>query len=386
MRVTSIDIGSILDFTAMPAFYYIMAYKLHLSSAMEKIVILLMILNLYKEDILMISPNFQIQQTLGKFNEQRLDTNDFKSAVTVKKDNPFLSVFKNAIKNNEADVNTNIPFGEAMKSDRGILSSKESEMINDIKVHLLSKYGSLDRLNVEDDALKSLKQYLLDAGFDEGAVTEIMEIFSKDKSEGGMTLSELFDLLGNIESQSNWKESEPVLDMSMLPYIQSILTSIGLSPDVAASLIDGAKDKGQGINLSELISNLQNTEKEAFLTGNLLQSSPDDNQIHEILEKMGLGNPIDRSKPLTLEEFVQALESYRNDAKAGLFVNDVKLPLDLDNDNLKTFFSKIQIEDNSILNKSESSVIEAMKSDMAVRFADERISRISEIPNFVKGR
>ncbi|OQY12169.1 MAG: hypothetical protein B6I31_03600, partial [Desulfobacteraceae bacterium 4572_19] len=295
----------------------------------------------------MISPGFQIQSAADVISGQGMKKSGSETVSLGRKGSQFLNIFQNAIKKGETAGDLGIAFGEAMNGDKvnqmsavemlanigDTENTENSGIINQLKEHLLSKYGSLDDLTVDDETIDSLKQYLLDAGFNEGSVTKVLESFRNNDSEEGMTLFELFDVLDKIELQSNENENAdtPMLEIAMVPYIESVLASIGLPPDIVSSLMSDVKEDGRGINLSKLISNLQDIEKESFLTGKPLQSLPGDKQIQEILEGMGITGLGGEDKPLTLGEFVRVLETYRNNAKSDLPMDSLKSGVVVDN-------------------------------------------------------
>ncbi|MBF0301999.1 MAG: flagellar hook-length control protein FliK, partial [Desulfamplus sp.] len=79
-----------------------------------------------------------------------------------------------------------------------------------------------------------------------------------------------------------------ILDISAIPFVSSIMKSLGISDDMISSIISDSEIKGEGVNLNTLISDLKSLQKTSFFTGTSFQNSSDAESIKEMLQQLKL--------------------------------------------------------------------------------------------------
>nr|NJM03467.1 hypothetical protein [Desulfobacula sp.] len=177
----------------------------------------------------------------------------------------------------------------------------------------LSK-GDLKNLSIDAQGLESLKKMLLTAGFKEGEINEIFSDLLETTKTGTLTLDVLMARLSALTPEkASEEEDEPeiFLETSALPFIESLLTSLGIDKDEIQKILAEA-DKGEkGISLDVILEKLKGIQKEAVYSRNAYETPESDLNYQHLMEQLGMEQSEEASSPLSLNEFVDALEELR---------------------------------------------------------------------------
>lgn len=178
---------------------------------------------------------------------------------------------------------------------------------------ILSK-ENLKNISIDSDGLDVLKKMLLKAGFEESEVNDLMAGLLEDLGNKSLTLDDLVDKLFNLslEAESDIKiEQENFLEISAIPFLESILNSLGISQESIQGILSGA-DKGEkGISLDIIIEKLQTLQKQSFYTQEYYQTHKGDENFKMLLKQLDLEQNESQPSLLTLDEFVSSLEKLR---------------------------------------------------------------------------
>lgn len=201
-------------------------------------------------------------------------------------------------------------------------NAKGMEFVNKLKLYLAISGNSLETTTISAKGLQALKGLLVKAGFAEDDINHLTAELQLKSKDGRIKLSDLFNGLPELKTgQSNLKKDDKdkcLLAISALPFIDSIMTALGIPEDLSGKIITDAKEEGRGINLDTLIDGLQKLQKKAFLSGTAFKTDPENNSFNKMMEHMGFPQS---NKGISLEDFLGALEHMRNNYKddgAGL--------------------------------------------------------------------
>ncbi len=200
----------------------------------------------------------------------------------------------------------------------GQLSSRN--LVMRLQQILLSKGHTPQETVADNNALTIFQQMLRNAGYSAAQVSEVMARLTGDGKEKGVRLNALLTELSQLDEPHRNTDSEFVLPMFTVPYVESILTRLGLEPEVVSELMSDAKLKGRGLSLPRLLENL-NTYRQNQPPGQppVLEEQAQA-QLRNLLEKMGLqeaaGGSVDPDEPVTLDKFIATLQTALSHQKA----------------------------------------------------------------------
>ncbi|MBF0229989.1 MAG: flagellar hook-length control protein FliK [Desulfamplus sp.] len=264
---------------------------------------------------------------------------------------------KNGIRQNEVsnieltkkELSSNVDISSdsvKIELSKELNKAKGFEFITKLKQYLMtSGHSDLKDVSMGNDGLEAIKIMLSKAGFPNSKVAELIKTLQSESDTGKVFVSDLMDgLLGldlenlsaedfstdgdvlsiDKKSDKNDKDLEnsdlngsQILDMSSIPFISSIMKSLGVSDDLVNSIIANSEVKGEGLSLNSLVSELQSVQKTSFFTGKSFENNSDVASIKEMFSQLGLPEnskvmkkSVDNDK-ITLNDLVSALEELK---------------------------------------------------------------------------
>lgn len=175
--------------------------------------------------------------------------------------------------------------------------------------------GDLKTGSIDADGLEALKKILLKAGFKENDINDLMAELSEESENKDLTLDDLFDKLFELPFEADSKTEtgrENFLEISALPFLESILNSLGIPREKTQEILNEADKGDKGISLDVILENLQTLQKKSFYTQNHYETSEGDDNFRQLFKQLGLDQGESTISPLTLDEFVTSLEKLRN--------------------------------------------------------------------------
>ncbi|MBF0111673.1 MAG: flagellar hook-length control protein FliK [Desulfamplus sp.] len=225
------------------------------------------------------------------------------------------------------------------------------EFLTKLKQYLMaSGHSNLKEVSIGQDGLDTLKIMLDKAGFPQSKVADLIKSLQSQSDDGKVFVSDLMDGLlalepetladddlsaeqielnldkiKDIKDNDSSAESEDeslIVQASAIPFISSIMKSLGIPDDVIKSTLASSEVKGRGLNLNTFINDLQSLQKTSFFTGKSFENASDIETINGLLNQLGLESTDSKSQnsvanngaekgTFTLGGFVSALESLR---------------------------------------------------------------------------
>ncbi len=202
---------------------------------------------------------------------------------------------------------TNSLLSNELNKEKGI------GFVSDLKEVLLKlSDGNLKNFSIDAEGLEALKKMLLTAGFKETDINEAFAGLLEKTKTGKLTLDHLMGKLSDLPLEETTEEEVPpetFLEISALPFLESLLTSLGIEKEDIQNIMAEA-DKGEkGISLDVVIEKLKVLQKNSFHTQTAFETPETDQNYQHLMKQLGMEQTEEISAPLSLTEFVDALEN-----------------------------------------------------------------------------
>ncbi|HKL83800.1 MAG TPA: flagellar hook-length control protein FliK, partial [Desulfobacter sp.] len=197
-----------------------------------------------------------------------------------------------------------------------------TEFLTKLKNLLLSLSNSdLDNLSLDEDGLDALGDLLVQAGFDQASVEDLMSNLTLTLEEGAGLISvsdfmdDLFEL--PLAEDEDITQAEALMPTSDLPYIKSLLSMMGVDNQKITSIMDDASEGTRGFDFDAFIEQLEQLLETAGESGLTYQTDSEDDAYATLLKQLDLDSFIEESsEPLTLttliDAFAQKLDSIKD--------------------------------------------------------------------------
>ncbi len=216
-------------------------------------------------------------------------------------------------------------------------NTKGKDFIDELKSYLsLSGIpdNQLKEIKVNDQSINALEKLLVNAGFDKNDINDMVTQLQLKSEDGKVCLDDLFKSLPKLKNgnysfkKEDKKKNDDSFAISSLPFLNSIMTQLGIPDDLSGKIIKDAQEDGSGINLDTLIDGLQKLSKKSFISGVDFKTDSDNKSFNRMLEQMGFSKTgsgtaknITKKDQFTLNDFLAGLEQMRNDHKGVIEQN-----------------------------------------------------------------
>lgn len=192
------------------------------------------------------------------------------------------------------------------------------EFLSELKNLLLSLSNcDLDNLSIDKDGLEALGDLLVQAGFSQASVEELISDLTSSLEEGDglMSVSDFMDNLFELPlaEEEDITQAEVLMPTSDLPYIKSLLSMMGVSEQEIASVMDEASQGAQGFDFDDFIEQLDQLLERATDDGLTYAAESNDDSLATLVEQLDLDSFIeDSGEPLTLATLIDAFTQKLN--------------------------------------------------------------------------
>ncbi|MCF8067789.1 MAG: flagellar hook-length control protein FliK [Desulfobacterales bacterium] len=204
-----------------------------------------------------------------------------------------------------------------------------SDALEHLKKRLLGNGEPLENLSTDKQSLDKLGKFLVKSGFGKAGVEELLEDLKAGAKDGKIRMSDLFSKISELKGQTLHSE-EDLIPISNIPFVESLLSQLGLPPEEISKIVSNSTIEDQGISLTRLIDGLKNV---ASASPEYLINSMDEAGLKHALQmmnRMGLADKSDDKGPVTLETLIAALDELKA-GKATDFTSGLKLSNAFDN-------------------------------------------------------
>ncbi|NWH04103.1 flagellar hook-length control protein FliK [Desulfobacter latus] len=279
-----------------------------------------------------------------------------------------------------------------------------TEFLTQLKSLLLSLSDSdLDNLSIDKEGLEALGHLLVQAGFDQTSVEELMSnlTLTLEEKNGLISVSdfmgELFEL--PLAEDEDITQAETLMPTSDLPYIKSLLSMMGVDAHKITAIMDDVSEGTRGFDFDGFIEQLEQLLNTAGESGLTYQTDGEDDAYTTLLKQLDLDSFIiikESGEPLTLTTVIDALGQKLDSIKDGradrpeqsvstMFTTDSIDALATPSGRhglLNQLFSGLNIQENSeqginstlALSASSNAIVKEIEDRFQVQFMDQ-ISR-----------
>ncbi|NDY70921.1 flagellar hook-length control protein FliK [Desulfobacter hydrogenophilus] len=186
------------------------------------------------------------------------------------------------------------------------------KFLTELKNLLLSlSNGDLDNLSLDENGLEALGDLLVQAGFDQASVEALMSdlTLALEEKAGLISVSDFMDNLFELPlaEEEDITQAETLMPTSDLPYIKSLLSTMGVDEPQITSIMDNASEGSRGFDFDDFIEQLEQLLNTADESGRTYQTDGEDAAYTTLLKQLDLDSFIEESgTPLNLSTLINA--------------------------------------------------------------------------------
>ncbi len=172
----------------------------------------------------------------------------------------------------------------------------------------------LKKMALSHEALPDLKKILIEEGYSDAEVDSFLKKLVHGKPRHGVKITELFEKLSELKALSEKKASDPVLsdpvlEVSAVPYLEASLSRLGVDLQEVNRAIEQARVQGGRLNLKGFVRNLKAILR-GLPEGSKIEAEGEAAEdIKGMLVRVGIiDKAADIEGPISLERFVRILE------------------------------------------------------------------------------
>lgn len=238
------------------------------------------------------------------------------SGVSVGTEQAFKHVMENIIKQVDTTGGKGALNLKSLMNYDDLRFGKGSDLVDKLASNMDLQGMAPGMFSVGEDGLDALGELLSGLGFDKDVVEGFLKDLKGDGEKRDVSLSGLLGKLGKFLKDNDAHET---MDISALPYFESILSSLGVKPEERKILMGKALGNGDDIDIEQLVSGLGHLQNNSGKSGQPLYGEtrfPVDGQMLS-----GLGMDEEAGGTLTLKDFISKLET-KIGQNSGKFIPD----------------------------------------------------------------
>lgn len=226
---------------------------------------------------------------------------------------------------------------------------------------LLAMGGKSGSLEISDEGLGAFKKMLLAAGYSAEQVNRFFDGLSNKADGDRITLSELAEKMKVFEEDEI--DSTELLPISALPFIEVILSKLGLGRDAVENVLSGDVVSKDGIDIRQLILRIRAESRQNGSSAPLVNKEA--GAVGELMAAMGLETgDAETAGEMTLEKFAAMLESRLQSKSSGIKDNDGMITA------LDRFLANVKDADKNAITASAEDRFRRMMPNRTVKNED----------------
>jgi hypothetical protein len=253
------------------------------------------------------------------------------SLTSVKAPGNFLTSIKQALNPSQKES-----FHESTKFVReGKAFEKRYKFyIESLRKRLLAEGKPLNKISLNSNDFFVLKNFLSQCGFSRESVERLLQGLAENNPRGEIDLSQFFHKVAELEHPEGKSDQPVFLDISAIPYIESLLRDFGLSPKELDHAFNSARLEGGKLDLKKFVIELKE------ISNQIVQRDPEKNHVTidrnmflKVLKKLeGPGIRIPEKEAgdrISLKDLITALEQITGgEVEGGQLPGNVKTAID----------------------------------------------------------
>ena len=184
--------------------------------------------------------------------------------------------------------------------------------LESFKKELLAQGKPLNKTFLNKSDLSLVKTFLLQCGFSHEKVERFLKDLKANNPDGEINLSQIFLKITELGESKRKEHQYVTLSPATVPYIESILRDINLTPKELDSIFSKARVEGGGLDLHKLVVKLKEIKGRSVLTNQTVvdQISLEDfiASMERIAEKVGKEQKVSPDIKNTLGKILEKVE------------------------------------------------------------------------------
>jgi len=173
--------------------------------------------------------------------------------------------------------------------------------LESLRKALLGKGKSLNKISLNNKDIPVLKKLLCQSGFSQEDAENLLKELLQNNPHGEINLSQFFNKITELAPPKK-KIYQPItLEPAAIPYIESALRDLGLTPKEVEHVLSGARVKGGGLDLNRFVINVKRISNKGMPLQNKVKLDQFVKAIEEVVgrsaEFKGL-TPENQAKPV----------------------------------------------------------------------------------------
>lgn len=142
--------------------------------------------------------------------------------------------------------------------DQGGLSLDRGDFyLEALRKALLGKGKSLQDISLQSDDLPLLQRLLYQCGFSQDTANRFLEELLSNNPSGEINLLQFFNMITEFTAVGKKMQQSVILEPSAIPYIESMLRDLGLTPKQVGYAVSSARVGGGGLDLNEFVRHVK---------------------------------------------------------------------------------------------------------------------------------
>jgi flagellar hook-length control protein FliK len=189
--------------------------------------------------------------------------------------------------------------------DFGEVPLRGHRFLDYLKKAIMASGISLGANRINRDTLTEFQELLVKAGFNRQEIQEMISDLTSNGPEGGVPLATLFARASQLSEPDDNSDGSLFLEISALPYIETILAQLGMDDASIQSVLSDAKIEGIGIDIETLAVAIRRVMATHNQPVEPISGAPD--EILNMMRRIGLLEDDTHSLKATLDKMISGL-------------------------------------------------------------------------------
>lgn len=244
-----------------------------------------------------------------------------KTSGTENNQDSFKSLFKDLAMGKSVRAKAGSALTQISVENDQAIESSGKKVIESLKKALIGRgISNFETSGLDMEGLSKLENLLLKSGADPDKVSSLISSLKERMKGGTVSLKEVFAGLNNLEDEDFFKD-DFFLEVSAAPYLESLMTSMGLDAETVRGIMESSTDTEKGLNVGKLVNALKSFDKSTFKGASLfIGDKKGDESAADILEQIGIKtDKNDKNGRMSLGRLISILEKNAAEQTAGGF-------------------------------------------------------------------
>jgi len=192
--------------------------------------------------------------------------------------------------------------------------------LESLRKALLGKGKSLNKISLNNKDIPVLKKFLCQCGFSQEDAENLLKELLQNNPHGEINLSQFFHKIPELGPPNRKVYQSITLEPSAIPYIESALRDLGLTPKEVEHVLAAARVEGGGLDLNRFVIKLKETDHKGMPLQNKVKLDQFVKAIEEVVGRSG------EFKGLTLENQVKPVHNLAHQISKKLEGLGIQIP------------------------------------------------------------